>query len=296
MVSGVGLMSLLLMGVSLWRDRGRQVGGRMRTAPTETRTQIPITPHPRSILTPWCVRQTQGLFSTTPHRWRRRSLTRWGLGSALRYTLLIVAVLLGVVGVRAQQVTDVRAQEVAPGPPHALQAAQELLALSYPELRASGLAARAVSTPAGIVMEFAERGPAVADLVARTAPRPAQLTATVTLDAAGRVRHLVCRGAWTGLERSRAVTGTTRAGLEARLTTAQARFGGAADEDVQTEVRRLLDRHGLKGMRINSAVLQEAQGTVLWVTHGATAAGESLAVHLEPLTGKLIAFHVGGER
>jgi len=67
-------------------------------------------------------------------------------------------------------------------------------------------------------------------------------------------------------------------------------------EDAKTEARRSIDRHGLKGVRLDSAVLQEAQGTVLWVTHGATEAGESIAVHLEPLTGKLIAFHVGGER
>ena len=167
---------------------------------------------------------------------------------------------------------------------------------SSPDPFPIGLAARAVSTPAGVVMEFAERGPAVADLVARTAPRPAQLTATVTLDAAGRVRHLVCRGAWTGLERSRAVAGTARAGVEARLTAAKARFGGTQEEDVKTEARRLLERHGLRGVRLDSAALQEAQGTVLWVTHGATEAGESIAVHLEPLTGKLIAFHVGGER
>jgi len=278
----------------------------MRTAPADTRGQTPTTQHlwTKRLLKSWCVRQTRGLSPATPPRRPRRSLTTWGLGSVLRDTALIVAVLLGVAGVRAQQVsemqaqpaTEVRAQDPSPAPSHALQAVQELLALSYPELRATGLAARAVPTPAGVVLEFADRGPAVADLVARTAPRPAQLTATVTLDAAGRVRHLVCRGAWTGLERSRAVAGMARAGVEARLTAAKARFGGAADEDVKTEARRLLDRHGLKGVRIDSAVLQEAQGTVLWVTHGATEAGESIAVHLEPLTGKLIAFHVGGER
>lgn len=55
--------------------------------------------------------------------------------------------------------------------------------------------------------------------------RPARLTAVVTLDVAGRVRHVVCREPWTGLERLRAVVGTTREGMETRLQAAQARFG-----------------------------------------------------------------------
>ncbi|MCX6544507.1 MAG: hypothetical protein NTV05_08845 [Acidobacteria bacterium] len=100
-----------------------------------------------------------------------------GLRAQQTWIVLILAWLVGVMGVRAQ--------EVAPAPPaSALQAVHALLALSYPELRASGLELRAVPTPDGVVMEFAERGPAVADLVARTAPRPAQLAATVTLDGA----------------------------------------------------------------------------------------------------------------
>jgi hypothetical protein len=65
---------------------------------------------------------------------------------------------------------------------------------------------------------------------------------------------------------------------------------------VKTEADRLLDRHGLTGARLDTATLQEAQGTVLWVTHGATETGEAVAMHLEPLTGKLMALHVGGER
>ena len=202
------------------------------------------------------------------------------------WTVLILAGLLGATGVRAQ--------EVAPAPP--LRAVHELLALSYPELRASGLEARAVTTPEGVVVTFAARGPVDPAVAAQTAPSPAELTALVTVDGTGRVRHLACRGPWTGLGQVRAVIGRTRSGVEARLTAAKARFGGAREEDVKTEARRLLDRHGLKGVRIDSAILQEAQGTVLWVTRGATEGGESLAVHLEPLTGKLIAFHVGGER
>jgi hypothetical protein len=201
--------------------------------------------------------------------------------------VLIIGLLLGMAGVRAQEVAPV-------APP--LQVVQAWLALSYPELRVSGLVARAVMTPDGIVMEFAERGPAVADLVARTDPRPAQLTATVTLDAAGRLRHLVCRGPWTGLERSRAVLGTARGDVEARLRPAQARFGSAQGEEVKSEAHRLLTRHGVAGVRMDTAALEEAGGDLLWVTHGTTEAGESLAVHLEPLTGKLVAFHVGGER
>jgi len=270
----VGSVGLLLAGVRVFLGHGRTVGGYMRTPPMER----------------W------GLTPTTPHRRTWRGVKMLWVGTDPKYIVVLLALLLGMTGLRAQPVTDVQSQEVVPAPSHALQAVQELLALSYPELRATGLAARAVPTPAGIVMEFADRGPAVADLVARTAPRPAQLTATLTLDTEGRVRHLVCRGAWTGLDRSRLVAGTARAGVEARLTAAKARFGAVADEDVKTEARRLLDRHGLKGVRLDSAVLQEAQGTVLWVTHGATEAGESIAVHLEPLTGKLIAFHVGGER
>jgi hypothetical protein len=203
------------------------------------------------------------------------------------WTVLIIAWLLGMTGVHAQ--------DIAPAAPP-LQVVQALLALSYPELRASGLVARAVTTPEGIVMEFAERGPAEADLVARTDPRPAQLTATVTLDSAGRLRHLVCRGTWTGLERSRAVLGTARGDVEMRLRAAQARFGSAQGEAVKSEAHRLLDRNGLMGVRLDTAALQVADGTVLWVTHGATEDGESLAVHLEPLTGKLIALHVGGDR
>ena len=205
------------------------------------------------------------------------------------WTVLILASLLGVTGVRAQ--------EVAPAPPaSALQAVHELLALSYPELRASGLELRAVPTPDGVVMEFAERGPAVADLVARTAPRPAQLTATVTLDGAGRVRHVVCRGTWTGLERSRAVIGTSREGVATRLAAGQARFDGGQDTDVTAEARRLLRLHGLTGARIDTAALEDVGDHVVWVTYGATEAGESVAVHLEPLTGELIALHVGGDR
>ncbi len=203
-------------------------------------------------------------------------------------TVLVVGLVLGVTGVRAQ--------DAPPVPPDSFQAVQAFLALSYPELRMSGLVARAVSTPEGVVLAFAERGPADADVVARTAPRPAALTATVTLDAEGHVRHLVCRGPWTGLERSRAVAGPARAGLEARLTAAQARFGGAADEAVKTEARRLLDRQGLTGGRLDTAALQDAGGSVLWVAQGTTEAGEAVAVHLEPLTGKLIALHVGGAR
>ena len=187
-------------------------------------------------------------------------------------------------------------ETAAPPLSSALQAVHALLALSYPELRASGLELRAVPTPDGVVLEFAERGPAVADLVARTAPRPARLTAAVTLDGAGRVRHVVCRGAWTGLERSRAVIGTSREGVATRLAAAQARFGGGQDEAVKTEARRLLDRHGLVGARMDTAALEDVGDHVVWVTHGATETGESVAVHLEPLTGKLIAWHVGGER
>jgi len=203
-------------------------------------------------------------------------------------TVLVVGVVFGV--------TSVRAQDASPAPPHPLQVVQEFLALSYPELRGSALVAREVSTAEGVVIEFAERGPADADLVARTAPRPARLTATVTVDADGHLRHLVCRGAWTGLERSRAVIGTAREGVAARLFAAQARFGGVQDEAVKSEARRLLDRHGVAGVRMETAALEEAGGTMLWVTQGATARGESVVMHLEPLTGKLIAFHVGGDR
>jgi len=111
-----------------------------------------------------------------------------------------------------------------------------------------------------------------------------------------RLRHVVCRGTWTGLERSRAVLGTWRGDMAGRLRTAQARFGGAADEDVKTEARRLLTRQGVAGARIETAALEDVGGTLLWVTRGATESGEAIAVHLEPLTGKLIAWHVGGER
>ena len=202
----------------------------------------------------------------------------------------IVLILAGLLGL-----TAVGAQEVAPAPPP-LQVVHALLALSYPELRASGLVARAVSTPDGVVMEFAERGPADPDLVARTAPRSAKLTATVTLDGEGHLRHLVCRGSWTGLDHSRAVIGHAREGVEARLAAAQARFGGAHGDAVTTEARRLLRLHALTGARLDGAALQDAQGTLLWVAHGVTEAGEALAVQLEPLTGRLIAFHVGGDR
>jgi hypothetical protein len=211
----------------------------------------------------------------------------WCFGSDPKLIVLLLVLLLGMTGVGAQ--------EVAPAPPP-LQVVQTFLALSYPELRASGLVARAVTTPEGLLMEFAERGPAVADLVARTAPRPARLIAAVTLDGEGRPRHIVCRGPWTGLERSRAVLGTARGDVAAQLLAAQARFGTTQHESVKTEARRLLTRHGLAGVRIDTAALEEAGGHVLWVTHGATETGESVAVHLEPLTGKLIAFHLGGDR
>jgi hypothetical protein len=84
--------------------------------------------------------------------------------------------------------------------------------------------------------------------------------------------------------------------VAAQLVAAQARFGTTQHEAVKTEARRLLTRHGLAGVRIDTASLEEAGGHVLWVTHGTTETGESVAVHLEPLTGKLIAFHVGGAR
>jgi hypothetical protein len=209
-------------------------------------------------------------------------------GSDPTYLVPLLVLLLGVTGVRAQ--------DRSPAAPPPLRVVQEFLALSYPELRGSALVAREVSTAEGVVIEFAERGPAEADLVARTAPRPARLTATVTLGADGHLRHLVCRGSWTRLERSRAVIGTARDGVAARLFAAQARFGSAQADAVKTETRRLLDRHGLTGARMDTAALEEAGGTLLWVTHGATETGEAIAVHLEPLTGKLIAFHVGGER
>ncbi|MCX6544513.1 MAG: hypothetical protein NTV05_08875, partial [Acidobacteria bacterium] len=97
-------------------------------------------------------------------------------------------------------------------------------------------------------------------------------------------------------ERSRAVIGTSREGVATRLAAAQARFGGGQDEDVTAEARRLLRLHGLAGARMDTAALEDTGGTVLWVIHGATETGESVAVHLEPLTGKLLAWHVGGER
>jgi len=130
----------------------------------------------------------------------------------------------------------------------------------------------------------------------RTPLRPARLTVTVTLDGEGRVRHLVCRGPWTGLERSRAVLGTAREGMATRLEAAQARFGGGTGEDVKTEALRLLARRGLRGVRMDAAALQEAQGTTLWIAQGATEAGEAITPHVEPLTGKLLALHVGGDR
>jgi hypothetical protein len=84
--------------------------------------------------------------------------------------------------------------------------------------------------------------------------------------------------------------------MPTRLQAAQARFGSTADEEVITEARRLLARHGLASARMETAALEEAGGHVLWVTRGATEVGEAIAVHLEPLTGKLIALHVGGDR
>ncbi|MCX6545910.1 MAG: hypothetical protein NTV05_16045 [Acidobacteria bacterium] len=120
--------------------------------------------------------------------------------------------------------------------------------------------------------------------------------ATVTLDGEGRVRHVVCRGPWTGLERSPAVLGTSREGVAMRLAAAQARFGGGRDADVTAEARRLLQLHGVAGARIDTAALEDVGDHVVWVTHGATEAGAAVAVHLEPLTGRLIAWHVGGER
>ncbi len=199
-------------------------------------------------------------------------------------------------GLRAQQVGDVRAQEVAPTPPP-LRAVHELLALSYPELRASGVEARAVTTPEGVMVTFAARGPVDPAVAAQTAPSTAELTALVTVDGTGRVRHLACRGPWTGLAHARDVLGTTGHGnVTARLQAAQARFGGTQDEAVKTEARRLLRQQGLTGVRLDTAALQDAGGSALWVAQGATEAGEAVAVHLEPLTGKLIALHVGGAR
>lgn len=65
---------------------------------------------------------------------------------------------------------------------------------------------------------------------------------------------------------------------------------------MKSKARRLLTLHGLTGARLDTASLQESQGTVVWMARVATEAGESVAVHLEPLTGKLIEFHVGGDR
>jgi hypothetical protein len=65
---------------------------------------------------------------------------------------------------------------------------------------------------------------------------------------------------------------------------------------VDTEARRLLRLHGLTGARMDTAALEDVGDHVVWVTHGATEAGEPVAVHLEPLTGKLLAWHVGGDR
>jgi hypothetical protein len=192
-------------------------------------------------------------------------------------------------------VTTIRAQDAAPPPPPT-RAVHELLALSYPELLASGLEMREVLTPDGVVVTFAPRGPADPALAAHTPPARPLLTVTVTADGTGRVRQVECRGAWTNLERTREVLGATRVGMAARLRAARARFGDGQGEDVKTEVQRLLARHGLPGVRVDTATLQEGHDTVVWVTHGATEAGEPVDLHLEPLTGKLIAFHVGGAR
>ena len=116
------------------------------------------------------------------------------------------------------------------------------------------------------------------------------------MDATGRIRQLECRGTWTGLDHARTVLGTAPLGAEARLRAARARFGGGQAEAVQGEAQRLLGRHGLAGARINTAALEAASGTVVWVARGATDAGEAVTLHLEPLSGKLVAFHVGGAR
>ncbi|MCX6544510.1 MAG: hypothetical protein NTV05_08860 [Acidobacteria bacterium] len=65
---------------------------------------------------------------------------------------------------------------------------------------------------------------------------------------------------------------------------------------MKVEARRLLRLHGLTSDRIDTAALEDVGDHVVWVTHGATETSESVAVHLEPLTGKLLAWHVGGER
>jgi len=70
----------------------------------------------------------------------------------------------------------------------------------------------------------------------------------------------------------------------------------AESDDVTVEARRLFRLHGLTGARMDMAALEETGDHALRAARSATEAGESIAVHLEPVTGKLIAFHVGGER